>query len=213
MAEDIPLSEFDLADLPKDKAAKLVRERANQLGRQRDWAVLSMLGGDVSPELAKAGASQFGAANEEQRALEAQGGHVLNRALQQKQYERELAALNLQGEQIRGQLGIAQSQLQLSAMEPFIRSMLEAKTEEDKIKAIASHFGVAGEKVGEILSGPARAKGEAARKVLKETESVVGGKVPAAPGAKKRAAPAPVAPANSASVDDLMKKYLGTATK
>jgi hypothetical protein len=138
---NLPLSEFDLADLPKDEAARRSRARATALGRQRDWQVLAMMGGDVSPEAAKAGEAQFHAATEDQRALEGMGSHVLNRALQQKQYEKELAALQQQIEYQRGQLNLQGQQLGASIMAPLIPSLLQSQTGEATMKTLAGMLG------------------------------------------------------------------------
>src|SRR5690348_10283311 len=122
MAEPADLTQLDIQDLPPEKAAVLVRAQQAALAAQQHHALLGML--SASPELQKAGELEYGQASRERAGGKEQSGNVLKLALEKINQERQLAALNLQGEQIRGQLGIAQSQLQLQALEPFIRSML-----------------------------------------------------------------------------------------
>ena len=210
MADDSLLTFFDLANAPQEEAAMRARARAAALSKERGLAFLAQ--GSTDPEIRRMGEQGYNRAEKEREAV-SQGmpESVLKLALERTGQERQLAALNLQGEQIRGQLGIAQSQLQLQAMEPFIRSMLEAQTEEDKIKAVAAHFGPLGAKLGELISGPAQAKKKAAQKVLQQTESVVGGKGPKA-AAPTAAPPAASKPSQTATnIDALRQKYLGIA--
>lgn len=213
--DPIQLTQFDLQDLPPEKAAELARAQQVALAAQQHHALLGMLG--TVPELQKAGAAEFEQAGRERAGGRETAANVFRLALEKKSQERQLAALNLQGEQIRGQLGIAQSQLQLQALEPFIRSMLEAQTEEDKIKAITSHFGPLGEKLGNFLSGPAQAKQKAAKKVLGEAEKVVGGKgasIPssgALPRSTGKTPTTPVAPAATDPWAAMRQKYSGLA--
>jgi len=214
MANPADLTQLDLQNLTPEQAAELARQQQAALAAQQHHALLGML--SAAPELQKAGEAEYAQAGRERAGGKEISANVLKYALEKTSQERQLEALKLQGEQIRGQLGIAQSQLQLQALEPFIRSILEAQTEEDKIKAITSHLGHLGGKLGELLSGPAKAKREAAEKVLNKAEKTVGGKGSALPQSTGKAKPAaaPVAPAGSASVvDQLRQKYLGTASK
>jgi len=190
------ISQLDLQNITPEQAAQLARQQQAALAAQQHHALLGLL--SASPELQKAGEMEYGQASRERAGGKEQSSNVLKYSLEKLGQERQLAALNLQGEQIRGQLGIAQSQLQLQALEPFIRSMLEAQTEEEKIKAVTSHFGPLGEKLGNLLSGPAQAKRRASEKVLDKAEKVVGGKGPksALPQSTGQApTPVPAAPA------------------
>lgn len=211
MANPADISQLDLQNLSPEEQAELARQQQAALAAQQHHALLGML--SASPELQKAAGAQYGQAGRERAGGKEQSANVLKLALEKTSQERQLAALNLQGEQIRGQLGIAQSQLQLQALEPFIRSMLEAQTEEDKIKAITSHFGPLGEKLGNFLSGPAQAKQKAAKKVLGEAESVVGGKAPksALPKSTGKGAPPPAAPVGTDPWAAMRQAYTGTA--
>src|SRR5262249_23137706 len=102
------LSEFDLGG---PNAAVLARARAAALRNQQRRAIQDQL--STVPELEGIGKEEYARAEKEREQLGAQSGHVLNRALQQKQYEKELAALQQQIEYQRGQLGLQGQQLGL----------------------------------------------------------------------------------------------------
>jgi hypothetical protein len=98
------LTQFDLQDIPKEKASVLAKARAAALAAQQRHALLGMLG--TVPELQKAGAAEYGQAQKEREGVQETAANVFKTALGEKEAAARLKELELQGRYQLGMLGL-----------------------------------------------------------------------------------------------------------
>lgn len=197
-----PLSEFDLpSNLSNEDKAKLLRQRQKALGRQRDWAVLSMLGGDVSPETARAGEAQFGQAEQERAATQEMAPSVLRRTLAERELGLRAAGLAFEREKFGKEFPLAEQREKREAAAPFLKAIIEGEASVRQIQALASFFGPSVQALAtKILGAKAQSMRDAAIAEAKalgiDVTPVYGTGQPGAPGAA------------GTRTDELRQKYL-----
>lgn len=174
------LSLYDLLGKSPKEAGLLVRARAAELERQRDLARIAMH--SSVPEAQQAGEADYVRAEAERKAgAQEMPGFVLHQALQQKYYEKEMAALQQQIEYQRASLGLQGAQLHAEIMRPFLPAIMQSKTRSEQLNALGEKFGGLAKKITDIAKLPVDAQTKALQEMLGES---VGNVVPKAPPAK-----------------------------
>lgn len=221
MADDTPLSVYDLYGKKPRQAAVLQAARAAELQRQREVGLIGMR--SDAPEARAAGQAQMGSADQEQRALEEMGPRVLAQTLaeraqtQREKYEAESLAIQ------RGQLGLAREALKTgnilkqqeqvrATWAPVLDDMMKEGAKDSTVKAWADFFHLSGSKLEEMLRMGTKARLEHLNelgKMLGPAPPALGGPVvPQGGGEAPHAAPPAPAPAVApmGDVEMLMRK-------